>query len=87
VPGVSLVAGEEGGDLGVLFFEPVTHVRLDNARAYEGLPEVGLVAGERGDVGAGQRDVATGQRLAVGQAGRQGLSVPSWRWHSARSGL
>jgi hypothetical protein len=42
VPGVQLVAGEEGGDLGVLFFEPVTHVRCDNARALKGLSEVGL---------------------------------------------
>jgi hypothetical protein len=27
-----LVAGKEGGDLDVLFFEPVTHVRCDNSR-------------------------------------------------------
>ena len=31
--------------------------------------EVGLVTGELGDVGAGQRHVAACQRLAVGQAG------------------
>ena len=53
-----LAASEEGGDLGVLFFEPVTHVRCENPTGLQGLFEVGLVPGERGDVGAGQRDVA-----------------------------
>ncbi|HUY44485.1 MAG TPA: hypothetical protein VMV92_01975 [Streptosporangiaceae bacterium] len=45
------MAGEVGGDLGVLFFEPVTHVRGENASRLQGLFEVVLVAGERGDAG------------------------------------